>query len=171
MRPPGLTVLKLVTTTFFWGGTFVAGKWAVGEAPPFTVALSAVRGGDRRPLRHDRVEIRRGPPTGGAPAPRGARQWAGLLFLGLTGMFLYNFFFLKGLSLTTAANGSLIVSLNPLLTALLSATLLKERIRPIQVGGLLLALAGVGVVVTDGSFGALGRVRSIPATSSCWGRR
>jgi drug/metabolite transporter (DMT)-like permease len=29
---------KLVLTTFFWGGTFVAGKRAVSEAPPFLVA-------------------------------------------------------------------------------------------------------------------------------------
>ena len=134
----------------------MAGKWAVREAPPFTVAFLRFAAATAVLFAMIAWNARRGSP-GSAAAPRGARQWAGLLFLGLTGMFLYNFFFLKGLSLTTAANGSLIVSLNPLLTALLSAMLLRERIRPIRVGGLLLALAGVVVVVTDGSPGALGR--------------
>jgi drug/metabolite transporter (DMT)-like permease len=141
--------IKLVMTTFFWGGTFVAGKWAVGEAPPFFVAFlrfaiaSLVlwalvawgrRGSDER-----------------FPLPEGGAQWAGLFSLGLTGVFLYNFVFLTGLSWTSATNGSLIVAFNPLLTAVLSAWWLKERIRPVQAGGLLLALLGVGVVITRGS--------------------
>lgn len=136
-------------TTLFWGGTFVAGKWAVGEAPPFFVAFlrfaiaSLVlwalvawgrRGSDER-----------------FPLPEDGVQWAGLFSLGLTGVFLYNFVFLTGLSWTSATNGSLIVAFNPLLTAILSAWWLKERIRPVQTGGLLLALLGVGVVITRGS--------------------
>lgn len=144
-----VTYLKLVMTTFFWGGTFVAGKWAVGEAPPFFVAtlrfaiasivlwaLVAWRGrgsGERFPL------------------PESGTQWAGLFSLGLTGVFLYNIVFLTGLSWTSATNGSLIVAFNPLLTAVLSAWWLKERVRPFQAAGLLLALFGVGVVVTRGS--------------------
>jgi drug/metabolite transporter (DMT)-like permease len=144
-----VTYLKLVLTTFFWGGTFVAGKWAVGEAPPFFVAtlrfaiasivlwaLVAWQGrgaGERFPL------------------PESGVQWAGLFSLGLTGVFLYNFAFLVGLSRTSAVNGSLIVAFNPLLTAVLSAWWLKERVSPFQAAGLLLALLGVGIVVTRGS--------------------
>ena len=59
--------------------------------------------------------------------------------------------FLTGLSWTSATNGSLIVAFNPLLTAVLSALWLKERLRPVQAGGFLLALLGVGVVITRGS--------------------
>ena len=141
--------IKLVMTMFFWGGTFVAGKWAVGEAPPFFVAflrfaiaslvlwaLVAWRGrGSDETFR----------------LPEGGAQWAGLFSLGLTGVFLYNFVFLTGLSWTSATNGSLIVAFNPLLTAVLSAWWLKERVHPVQAGGFLLALLGVGVVITRGS--------------------
>jgi drug/metabolite transporter (DMT)-like permease len=149
MQRTRVTYLKLVLTTFFWGGTFVAGKWAVGEAPPFFVAtlrfaIASIvlwalvawqgrRAGERFPL----------PETG--------VQWAGLFSLGLTGVFLYNFAFLVGLSRTSAVNGSLIVAFNPLLTAVLSAWWLKERVSPFQAAGLLLALLGVGIVVTRGS--------------------
>ena len=153
MQRTGVTYLKLVVTTFFWGGTFVAGKWAVSEAPPFFVAflrfviasfvlwaLVAWRGRERG----ERF-----------PHPKGRAQWAGLFSLGFTGVFLYNFVFLTGLSWTSATNGSLIVAFNPLLTAVLSALWLKERVRPVQAGGLLLALLGVGVVITRGSINVI----------------
>ncbi len=75
----GVTYLKLVVTTFFWGGTFVAGKWAVGEAPPFFIAtlrfaiasvvLWAIVGWRCRS---------RGEPV---PVPAGTGQWAGLDWL------------------------------------------------------------------------------------------
>ena len=154
------TVLKLLATTFFWGGTFVAGKWAVREAPSFSVAFLRFATATAVLFAVIAWNSRKATQRGRFPVPEGSDQWAVLFFLGLTGVFLYNFFFLKGLSLTTAANGSLIVSLNPLLTALLSAAVLKERIPPVRWAGLLLSLIGVGVVMTNGSFEAL-RSRSI----------
>jgi drug/metabolite transporter (DMT)-like permease len=141
--------IKLVITTFFWGGTFVAGKWAVGEAPPFFVAF--LRFAIASFVLWALVAWRRRGSDERFPAPEGGAQWAGLFSLGLTGVFLYNFVFLTGLSWTSATNGSLIVAFNPLLTAVLSAWWLKERVRPVQAGGLLLALLGVGVVITRGS--------------------
>jgi drug/metabolite transporter (DMT)-like permease len=140
---------KLVLTTFFWGGTFVAGKWAVSEAPPFLVAT--IRFAVASAVLFALVAWRRARGADGFHLPRGAAEWAGLLSLGLTGVFLYNFFFLAGLARTSATNGSLIVAFNPILTAVLSAAWLKERVRPLQAAGLLLALLGVGVVITGGS--------------------
>lgn len=136
-------------TTFFWGGTFVAGKWAVGEAPPFFVAF--LRFAIASFVLWAIVAWRRRWSDERFPLPEGGAQWAGLFSLGLTGVFLYNFVFLAGLSRTSATNGSLIVALNPLLTAVLSAWWLKEHVRPVQAGGFLLALLGVGVVITRGS--------------------
>ena len=145
--------MKLVVTTFFWGGTFVAGKWAVGEAPPFFVAFLrfaiasiALWALVARRYRRGRERF---------PVPKGGPQWAELFSLGLTGVFLYNFLFLTGLSWTSATNGSLIVAFNPMLTAVLSALWLKERVRPFQAGGLFLALLGVGVVITRGSISVM----------------
>ena len=160
MQRTVVTYLKLVMTAFFWGGTFVAGKWAVGEAPPFFVAFlrfviaSFVLWG---------LVAWRGRGSGERfPRPEGGSQWAALFSLGLTGVFLYNFVFLTGLSWTSATNGSLIVAFNPLLTAVLSALWLKERVRPFQAAGFLLALLGVGVVVTTGSLEVLRRLTFNP---------
>jgi drug/metabolite transporter (DMT)-like permease len=150
MPRPGLLYWKLVATTFFWGGTFVAGKRAVSEAPPFLVA--AIRFAIASAILFALVAWRAARGTDGFRLPRGPAEWAGLLSLGLTGVFLYNFFFLAGLARTTATNGSLIVAFNPILTAVLSALWLSERVLPIQAAGLFLALLGVGVVITNGSF-------------------
>jgi len=153
MQRAGTVYIKLVMTTFFWGGTFVAGKWAVGEAPPFFVAF--LRFAIASSVLWALVAWRRRGSDERFPVPEGGAQWAGLFFLGLTGVFLYNFVFLTGLSWTSATNGSLIVAFNPLLTAVLSAWWLKERVRPVQAAGLLLALLGVGVVITRGSIAVM----------------
>lgn len=144
---------KLVLTTFFWGGTFVAARFAVHEAPPFfaascrfAIAALVLMALVARQAR------RRGEAV---PVPRSLREVLALSSLGLTGIFCYNAFFFSGLKLTGAANGSLIVAINPLLTAVLSAWWLRERIRPLQGAGLAVSLAGVGVIVTRGDLGVL----------------
>lgn len=142
--------LKLVLTTFFWGGTFVAARLAVQEAPPFFAASSrfaiaatcliALTVGNSR---------REGNPF---PAPKDLRQLALLFSLGLTGIFCYNAVFFTGLKLTTATSGALIVAINPLLTAVLSALWLRERVSVTQGAGLLLSLLGVSVIISKGSW-------------------
>jgi len=141
--------LKLVLTTFFWGGTFVAARFAVGEAPPFFAASCRfiIASAFLIPLAawQSRKDGR------GFPVPANLRQLAGLFSLGLTGVFLYNAVFFTGLKLTTASNGALIVAINPLLTAVLSALWLRERVSPGQAAGLLLSLFGVALVIARGS--------------------
>ncbi|WP_170292079.1 DMT family transporter [Heliobacterium mobile] len=157
MKTPGLamTYAKLVMTTCFWGGTFVAAKLAVLEAPPFhaasfrftlatlvlfsLVVLQWWGKGRQEPF----------------PIPRGSRQIFGLFSLGLTGIFLYNAAFFTGLKFTSAANGSLVIAINPLVTALLSAVMLKERLRPSQVTGLVISFIGVVTVISRGSLEVL----------------
>ncbi|WP_223921365.1 DMT family transporter [Geobacter sp. AOG2] len=143
---------KLVLTTFFWGGTFVAARFAVHEVPPLFAA--ACRFGIAAAVLLAlvaRQAQRRGETF---PVPRNLREVLALSSLGLTGIFCYNAFFFSGLKLTGAANGSLIVAINPLLTAVLSAWWLRERIRPFQAAGLVVSLMGVGVIVTRGDVGA-----------------
>jgi drug/metabolite transporter (DMT)-like permease len=148
--------LKLVLTTFFWGGTFVAARFAVGEAPPFFAAscrfliasLTLVPLATWQAHREGRR----------FPLPANFRQLAGLFSLGLTGVFLYNAVFFTGLKLTTASNGALIVAINPLLTAILSALWLRERVSATQAAGLLLSLFGVAVVIARGSLEVISRL-------------
>lgn len=145
--------LKLVLTTFFWGGTFVAARLAVREAPPFFAASSrfaiAALCLVTLTVWHARVERR------SFPAPKTFREFALLFSLGLTGIFCYNAVFFTGLKLTTATSGALIVAINPLLTAVLSALWLRERVSPTQAAGLLISLVGVSIVISKGSFAVI----------------
>ena len=141
--------LKLVLTTFFWGGTFVAARFAMREAPPFFAASCRflIASAVLVPL----AAWQSRPEGRCFPVPGSLRQLAGLFSLGLTGVFLYNAVFFTGLKFTTASNGALIVAVNPLLTAVLSAIWLRERVSPGQAAGLLLSLFGVAVVIARGS--------------------
>ncbi|WP_065411702.1 DMT family transporter [Pseudobacillus wudalianchiensis] len=71
-------------------------------------------------------------------------------FLSVVG---HHYFLSEGLSKTTAANGGLILGLGPLLTAILSMALLKQRPTKIRLLGFLLGGAGVSFTVLAGSGG------------------
>ena len=146
------TYVKLILAMFFWGATFVAAKWTVREANPVVVGVTrfAISALALFIMLGWKVWGRGG--SGCFPVPRGVLQWLDVFSLGLTGVFLYNIFFLTGIQWTTAINGSLILATNPMLTAVLSAVWLKERIRPIQVAGFLLSFLGVATVVSRGSW-------------------
>lgn len=148
-----LLYLKLILTTFFWGGTFVAARYAVGEAPPFFVAacryvIATVALFGLLALRVRASGVR-------FPFPTGAKQWGTLFVLGAVGIFIYNTAFFVGLRLTTASNGSLIVAINPVMTAMLSAIWLKEAVRSRQIAGFALSLVGVLTIVSGGSWETL----------------
>jgi drug/metabolite transporter (DMT)-like permease len=146
-HPP--VYLKLVCVAFFWGGTFIAGRvlatsvpHMVAAAGRFVVAcllLLAVAW---------KVE-------GGLPRPS-ARQALATALLGATGIFLYNLCFLGALGLLPAGRTALIIALNPIVTALAMAVVVRERLGATRWLGIALALAGTAVVITRGDLtGAL----------------
>ncbi len=141
-----LIYILLLLTMAAWGGTFVAGRLVAMDSAPLTGAfwrfvLAAVV---LIPL-----TLRRE----GRLVPRGLpfRDGALLALLGLTGMFGYNYFFIKGLGLTEAGRASVIVAINPSMTYLGLALFFKERITPFGALGFSCALAGAAVTVTHGS--------------------
>ncbi|MBJ6752249.1 DMT family transporter [Geomonas anaerohicana] len=145
--------LKLVLTTFFWGGTFVAARLAVKEAPPFFSASSRFSiAGICLVALTAWYAAKEGKPF---PVPKSVREFALLFSLGVTGIFCYNAVFFTGLKLTTATSGALIVAINPLITAVLSALWLRERVTLTQGLGLLVSLLGVSVVISKGSWAVL----------------
>jgi drug/metabolite transporter (DMT)-like permease len=79
-------------------------------------------------------------------------NWGPLLFIGVVGLFGFNFFFFLGLKYTTAVNASLIGSLNPALTLLLSVIILKTKVSLSQLVGVVIAFIGVVLLITKGNF-------------------
>ena len=78
------------------------------------------------------------------------KQFIGLLGMGLSGIALYNLFFFYGLVHAEASRGSLITSTNPLLTALGSALLFKERFTLIRIIGFVLCIFGAILIISRG---------------------
>ena len=136
------TTLKLLLTALFWGGTWVAGRVAVHEAPPLAVAswrfffAALLLGG--------LLIAREGWPRWSA------REWLKVAALGLTGVFFYNVFFLYGLQHVEAGRGALVVAFIPVLIALADWLLFRLPMSPKKALGIVLALVGCLLVVTRG---------------------
>lgn len=133
--------LVLVVTLVVWSLSFLAAAWvrrdlSVSEAlaarflPVLPVTLPALLW--RRPR-----------------FPRGA--WPRIVALGLLAVPVYNVFFFAGMKTVPSGTASLIVALNPAVTALLARVVLKEPFGPRKALGLLLAFAGLFVVVRFGT--------------------
>ncbi|MDR2934670.1 MAG: DMT family transporter [Candidatus Adiutrix sp.] len=164
-----LTRGLLLLTMAAWGGTFVAARIVAPESGPFSAAfwrfvLAALA---LAPLTW-RLE--------GGLWPRGldSAGWLLLALLGATGMFGYNYCFIKGLGLTEAGVASVIVAFNPGLTYLGLGLFFREKITARGLLGFGPALAGSALVIARGRpadllTGALGRGELlIAACAVCW---
>jgi len=126
-----LTYLKLFGVAFFWGGTFVAGRWLAGSVHPYSAAFFRFAIASAFLLL---VTWRR---EGGLPRLT-ARQMLVVGALGATGIFAYNLFFFNGLSLIAASSAALIIALNPVFITLSSALIHKEPLPLRRMIGILL---------------------------------
>lgn len=138
--------ILLLGMAVFFGGTWVAGKLAVEDAPPATIAAArfAIASVLLWAWARTRSSVRR-PRLADLPL---------VAALGATAIAGYNLFFLYGLELAPATDGAIIVpGFAPVLTAALAWPLLGERIGGRGALGFLLALAGL-VLVVDPAGGA-----------------
>jgi drug/metabolite transporter (DMT)-like permease len=74
-------------------------------------------------------------------------SWVRLILLGVIGNTLYQVLFVLSLAYTTAANSSLLIAATPALVALFGAWFGIERLTRAIAGGVVLAIAGVALVV------------------------
>ena len=135
-----LPLLPAVAFVLVWSSGYISGPAAVHAAAPFTVlgwrfVLAALIGAGlalalRRPTRMDRHTVARVAAVGFV---MNAVQF-GLMYVA----------FDLGLGATLA---SLFHALSPVLTALLAAALLRERVSPVQVVGFVVGVVGVLLVL------------------------
>lgn len=143
-----LTYIKLLATMAFWGGTFVAGRMLAGVVPPFHAAF----------LRFAMASIilvcvlHRA--EGRLPA-LGRRQLGSVVLLGLTGVLGYNIAFFTGLQTVSASRAGLIIALNPVGIALLSALFGGEPLRLVRILGVIISVAGAMLVISHGNLALL----------------
>ena len=135
----------LVLTMAAWGGTFVAGRLLAQQSPPLTAAFW-------RFVLACLVMVPLTWKKEGRVVPRGLpwQDWVRLFLLGLTGVFGYNYFFIKGLTLAEAGRASVIVAINPAMTYLGAAIFFGERLTVRGLVGFSCALLGVLMAITRG---------------------
>ena len=133
----------LIFVTFFiWGSVYVAGKMASGSLPSFLVAslrcvISMV------PLwmmcrKHLPLRIEK-------------EDWKWFWIIGFLGYFFCIQSIQLGIQLTGASMASLINALTPVAVTVLAALILKEKITPVKILCLILALAGTFVITAGAS--------------------
>lgn len=140
-------MLALVTV---WGFNFALVKATFEELPPlvfnglrFAIASVLLLLAMRR-IEPNRIQD--WSKTMSEPA-RGRVEWWKLLVLGLIGNSAYQLFFILGLARTTAGNSSIILATTPIFIALLGVTLGIERPTTRTWGGIVLAFAGILLLV------------------------
>lgn len=78
----------------------------------------------------------------------GSADWIRLSLCGLFGITINQLSFFSGLNLTSPVNASLIQTVSPVMVVILSAYLLKEKLRPIRMMGILLAGLGAMLLIS-----------------------
>jgi drug/metabolite transporter (DMT)-like permease len=131
----------MLMTVCFWAGAFIAGKIGLRTASPlaltyarFLVAVACLYLYAR--LRGLSLRIR-------------GRAWWDMLLLGLVGMTGYHLLFFQALRHTTAIKAAMIGATNPLVSALLAALFLGERLGARRILLILTALAGVLLTISN----------------------
>ena len=140
-----LAYAGLTAASLGWASAYIAGKLALAEMTPLTVAAW-------RFLVAALILV----PFGVRAAPWGeVRHVAGpLCILIACGSVLYPWVFLLALSRTTATNTALLIALNPVFTILL-APLVGEHLSQRRLAGIAVALLGAATVITKGDVGHL----------------
>ncbi|WP_299873304.1 DMT family transporter [uncultured Cocleimonas sp.] len=140
--------LKLLLAMLIWGGTFTSAKMLGNEMDPIISALFRFVLASSALLlivlfKHGKL-------------PKiSKKQFFALLGMGATGIASYNLLFFYGLLHAEASRGSLITASNPVLTAIASIFLFKEKLTPVRLIGLVLCVFGAFLIISKGDFSIL----------------
>ncbi|WP_459499295.1 DMT family transporter [Bacillus sp. C1] len=136
--------LLMLLVPLFWGGSFATAEHVITEIPPLVAATIrfALAGAILVAIVLIKDEWNMSVLS---------RNWKGLLFVSLTGIFGYNAFFFMGLHYTSTMNGSLIIATMPVFVTIGAVLFFKEPWSIKIAISLILSLIGVIVVITKGS--------------------
>src|SRR5437763_10066954 len=155
MEARRLAYAGLSLSTVGWAAAFIAGKVALADMTPLSVAVGryALASTVLLPF-----TLRQRPANGIG------RAAAPLAVMVVCGGVLYPWLFLLALAHTSATNAALLIALNPVFTLLLSP-LVGERLDRYRLAGVTLALAGATVVITAATGPGCAGPRPTAATS------
>jgi drug/metabolite transporter (DMT)-like permease len=140
--------LLLTLTPFFWACNWILGRALHADIPPmamtffrwlFAILILAPFAWPH--LKRDWPVVR--------------ANWKVLTVLGAIGIGTHNGLAYLGLNFTTATNGVILNSFIPIMIITLSWLFLRERLTTLQTIGVLVSLAGVFAILTEGSLAKL----------------
>ena len=132
------THVKLLIVAAIWGLGWVAGRVAARDIPPFTAGWARYILAVGCFLVFLKVTKQWVLPN--------KKQWKLIVAIGFLSTFLYQAFFMYGMKWTAAGDASLMITFNPLFTAILAVPFLGEKFDKRLASGLLLAVTGVAVL-------------------------
>lgn len=135
---------KLTLVAVVWGASFIAGRIVSAEMDAATAALWRYIVAATT-LVAVALVLERGLPR------LTAKQWFGVVVLGILGVAMYNLCFMYGLQTVPASRASLIIALNPAATLVGGALFLSEPLSRDRILGIALALLGVAVELSAGN--------------------
>ncbi len=142
-----VVILKVLFAVAVWGGSFIATKIALRDAAPVTIVWA--RFGIGVLILGFAVRLRK------AYRRSGMRDLAYFALLGGLGITFHQWLQSTGLITAQATTTAWIVASTPVFMALLGWLFLQESLGLVRVGGILLAAAGVLLVVSRGDWQAL----------------
>ncbi len=138
-------IILAVVATIIWSGNFIVSRGISGEIPPvslsfyrwLTASVLIMPFALKAFIREREIVL---------------RHWKYLFWVALTGIALFNTFVYVAGHYTSAINMALIgTTSSPVFAILLAAVFLHERIRFLRVIGLLLCIAGIITLLSQGS--------------------
>ncbi len=141
-----LIYIRLLLTSIFWAGTFIAGRVLGredGTVTPFCAAFLRFFFASIPLVIVTRLKEK------ALPGLKG-NEIAPVILLALSGVFLYHFLFLTGLKTIESSRASLIVATCPVFITLFSAFFFKEKLTVVKLAGIVLSVFGAVFVITEG---------------------
>lgn len=141
-----ITYLKLIGTMFMWGGTWIAGRVVAQEltaplaAPAIRFLLAGLALAGFALATEGRI-----------PRLQTGSEWGVVIGLAITGIFIYALCFFYGLKQISAGRGALVVALTPVLVALGAWLFGQEKMTPLKLAGIVIAMIGCLTVVGNGN--------------------
>lgn len=133
-------IILLVVAVIIWGSAFAVTKASLAEVPPVLFAflryvIASVLLAVFVVFSGKLAKIPR-------PVP-----WTAIALMGASGVFLYTIVYNLSLVYTSAAQGALVQSFIPIVTALFAAFFLKETLSPIRLLGIGVSIAGIFLIM------------------------
>jgi drug/metabolite transporter (DMT)-like permease len=149
---PALRAL-LLGTMAAWGANLAVVKLLLDSMEPLLVSVLRMAVAAVAVAAVVAVQVGRGRM---AWPPLSRRQWWALAGCAFLMVYLNQLLFVQGVGGTAAANAALIIALNPLVSSLMAAVLLRDRLSPRRIAGVALGFGGVAAVVLHRPGMALG---------------